>query len=181
MPSAEDTAEIPPEKINSYRAVCNLERQGATEGERLAAKKARERLEVRYPGIAEAAGAAADAERGPATGRPHGPVDRFDWREFLQFMVRTAGSTKKWLDDLASDAELEADITEIMESVEATAKATKKTIAWRFVMDAEDFGELADVCGEDMDSEAWKSAAKKFGAIAEEVFLNTFSEDGDEK
>ena len=46
---------IPAKKVRMYRSVCRLEAEGATEGERAAAKEARIRLETRFPGLVERA------------------------------------------------------------------------------------------------------------------------------
>ena len=176
-------ASISPEKVETYRAVCRLERQGATPGERESAKRARERFEAKYPGIIEAAAQAADAEHGPANSRGGGrkPVETWSFRDFVNFAIQTSGSVKEYLDSLAADAEVEGDIADIMGDVVAETMATKgskKTpgmVVWRFKMDAEDFADLAELCGPDMDADTWKSAAKAFGEMAQEVFLETFA------
>jgi hypothetical protein len=172
---------VTPEKIDTYRAVCRLERQGATDGERESARKARERMELRYPGIAEAAGAAADAEQGPARG-PRAPAGGgIDWGAVWSFAKANFGSVQAWLETLAADAEEQAAVRELLDEVSIEVKANKKTVVWRFTMDVEDFSELAELCGPEMDGDTWKDAAKQFGSIAEEAFLDTFAKPDSEK
>lgn len=50
-----------PDLIRKYRAILNLAKKGATEGERAAAQKAADKLTAKFPGLAEAA--AADPRR----------------------------------------------------------------------------------------------------------------------
>jgi hypothetical protein len=175
-----DEDEIPAEKIETYRAVCRLERQGATEGERASAKAARERMDLKYPGIAEAAGKAADAEQGPVRGRGPAPAG-IDWSAIWAFAKANFGTMQAWLDSIAADAEQEAEINDILDDLDVEVKATKKAVVWRITMDVEDFQDLGEACGSDMDGPAWKSAAKRFGEICEEAFLATFENTEDEK
>jgi hypothetical protein len=176
--------------VTKYYGVCAIANDPrANANERATAQRLKERMEAKYPGIAEQgkAGGAAPGGAAPggqgrggggATGFGFGsngavPPPPFGFADWLSFAGAAAGGFVDFLNKVVADLDEQnsaTDIKQIVEQLEFKRRIDVKNgiVSLRFDFDQEDLEEIVK------SDTSFNVGAEHFGKIAEAAFRRTF-------